>query len=277
MRTTSLIALILLSVSTLNASDAELIELIKKSIRQGPNVVLKNVTVHSATKPKELNGWEVVIMKLDFEIGGEAQSKFEMLFRNGDLVSFDILDVKNKRSVKENFTPGVDMRYYRSDRLIAGEAAAKHKIVVFSDPICPFCLDLVPDIIAFAKANPKDVALYFYHFPITSIHPSSPTIIKAAVALELKGHKNVVETLYGADFDYKVTDEKEVLKRFNAHFKTALSEADINTPAVTKHVAEDMVAASNLMIRGTPSVYIDGQKDHAQELFEALKKKFQKK
>lgn len=274
----SLLILTLLSVSVLHADDAALIGFIKNSVRKGPNVELKNVAIQSVKKPKELGGWEVVVVKLDLEINKEKQSKYEMVFRHGDLLAFDILDMKHKQSIKGNYAPPVDMRFYRSDRIIAGDKSgkAKHKIIVFSDPLCPFCLDLVPDIITFAKAHSKDVSLYFYHFPIASIHPSSPTIIKAAVALELSGRENVVETLYGNDFDHKVTDENEVLKNFNKLFHTALTSKDINTPAVENYVKEDMELASHLMIRGTPSVFIDGEKDHAHELFEQLKKEYKK-
>jgi protein-disulfide isomerase len=270
--------LTLLSASSLWADDKALVEFIKKSVRQGPNVVLNNVSIHSTKKPKELGGWEVVIVKLDFEIEKENQTKYEMVFRHGDMVAFDILDIKSKRSIKGNYSPPVDMRFYRSDRIIAGDKKGngKHKILVFSDPLCPFCLDVVPDIITFAKAHPKDVSLYFYHFPIASIHPSSPTIIKAAVALELKGEKNVVERLYQNDFDYKVTDAAAVLKNFNKHFKSSLSLKDINDPKVLHHVKEDQELASHLMIRGTPSVFIDGEKDNANKLFEKLKSTYKK-
>ncbi len=272
----SILILTLLSVSALKANDAELVEFIKKSVRQGPNVVLKNVAIDSVKKPKELGGWEVVIVKLDFQIEKENQTKYEMVFRHGDMVAFDILDMKSKRSIKSNYSPAVDMRFYRSDRIIAGDRSgkAKHKIIIFSDPLCPFCLDVVPDIIAFVKEHPKDMSLYFYHFPISSIHPSSPTIIKAAVALELKGEKNVVERLYQNDFDYKVTDTAEVLKNFNKHFNTHLTLKDIESQKVAAHVKEDIDLASHLMIRGTPSVFIDGEKDGGNKLFEKLKKEY---
>lgn len=217
-----------------------------------------------------------MILKLDLDIDKEAQSKYEMVFRHGDMVSFDIMNIKQRRSIKGNYSPSVDMRFYRSDRIIAGDRSgkAKHKIIVFSDPICPFCLDLVPDIIAFAKAHPKEVSLYFYHFPIATIHPSAPTIIKAAVALELKGERNVVERLYQNDFDYKVTDPDKVLSAFNKHFGSHLTMQDIESPKVLDHVKKDTELAGHLMIRGTPSVFIDGVKDSRHEMFEKLKKEY---
>ena len=120
------------------------------------------------------------------------------------------------------------------------------------------------------------MTLYFYHFPIGTIHPSSPTIIKAAVALELKGEKDVVEKLYRNEFDYKVTDTAEVLKNFNQFMKTDLMLKDIESMKVQHHVKEDLELAAQLMVRGTPSVFIDGVKDNGHELFEKLKAEYKK-
>lgn len=273
-------AALLLSVSFSHAAEGDqaLIDFVKKSIRKGPNVELENVTIKSVQKPKELGGWEAVIVELDFKIGGEKQTRLELLYRFGDLVSMDIREMKSARPIKDRFSPPVELKHYRSDRLIAGNEGgkAKHKLIVFSDPLCPFCLDIVPEVVDLVNKNPKEMALYFYHFPISTIHPSSPTIIKAAIALELKGQKGVVEKLYHADFDYKVVDETEVLKRFNDYFGSNLTQKDINTPAIIQHLQEDQETASMLMISGTPTVYIDGERDQGQELLDALKKKYKK-
>lgn len=270
-------AVLLLSVNGLFASEAadkELISFIKSSIRQGDGVVLKDVSIASTSSPKFLGGWEAVIMKMDFSIKGEEQTRYEVVFRSGRMVSFDMMDMQTKRSIKPKFSPPLDISHYKADRIIAGDASgkAKHKIVVFSDPLCPFCLDLVPDIIKFAQANPKDVSLYFYHFPIASIHPSSPLIIKAAIALELQGYKDVVGKLYGAEFNYKVTDPTEVLKNFNNHFGSHVTLDDVQDPKVLAHYKEDSDIAAKLMISGTPSVFVDGDKDMDHTLFENLKK-----
>jgi len=276
---TKIATAILLTVNILQASnDSELADFVKNSIRKNKNVEIKEVTVVSSVKTKELGGWEAVIVKIDLEIDKQKQSKYEILFRNGSLISFDVIDLKMKRSIKDRFSPPLEESHYKKDRIIAGDKTgnAKHRIVVFSDPLCPFCLDTVPDIITFAKEHPKDVSLYFYHLPLESLHPSSPTIIKAALALEQKGYKDVVEKLYQADFNIKITDEDKVIKLFNDYFGTKLTKNEINTESIKKHVKEDAQLANDIMVRGTPSVFIDGEKDNRNELLEKLKKKLNK-
>lgn len=272
-------AAILLSVNLLYANnDKEIADFVKNNIRKSNGVEIKSVSVSSVVKTKELGDWEAVILKIDLEIDKEKQSKYEVLFRKNNLMAFDVIDIKTRKSIKDSFSPSFENKYYKKDRIIAGDknGNAKHKIVIFSDPLCPFCLDLVPDIISFVKKHPSDISLYFYHLPLESLHPSSPTIIKAALALEESGHKDVVEKLYKAEFDPKVIDEEKVLKAFNDYFKTTLTKAQINTDSIKKHSQEDLQIASSLMVRGTPTVYIDGKKDDRGESFDKLKKKLEK-
>ena len=274
----TIIAAILLLNANLVASepypDKPLTDFIKQSIRKADGVVLKDVSVASKSSPKILGDWEAVIMRLDFNIKGEDQTRYEVIFRKDSLISFDVMDVRTKRSIKSMFSPPLDISHYKKDRIIAGDTSgkAKHKIVVFSDPLCPFCLDLVPDIIKLTQKHPKDISLYFYHFPIASIHPSSPLIIKAALALEMQGYKNVVSKLYAADFDHKVTDPQAVLKAFNDYFGSTVTLGDLEDPKVLAHYKEDSDIAAKLMISGTPSVFIDGEKDIDHSRLETIKK-----
>ncbi|MDQ1341101.1 MAG: thiol:disulfide interchange protein DsbC [Campylobacterota bacterium] len=272
-------AAILLSVNLLYANnDKEIADFVKNNIRKGDGVEIKSVTVSSVVKTKDLGDWEAVILKIDLEIDKNKQSKYEILFRKNNLMAFDVIDIKTRKSIKDSFSPPFESKYYKKDRIIAGDKSgnAKHKIVIFSDPLCPFCLDLTPDIISFVKKHPNDISLYFYHLPLESLHPSSPTIIKAALALEESGYKDVVEKLYKAEFDPKIIDEEKILKAFNEYFKTTLTKAQINTDSIKKHLQEDVQIASSAMVRGTPTVYIDGKKDDRGEAFDKLKKKLEK-
>ena len=46
----------------------------------------------------------------------------------------------------------------------------KDKIVIFSDPLCPFCMDYVPDVINYVNKNKDKIAFILLSFPIISIH-----------------------------------------------------------------------------------------------------------
>ena len=59
------------------------------------------------------------------------------------------------------------------------------------------------------KKYPEKFAIYYFHRPLEAIHPASLPLVKAAIAAELKGYKDVVLKLY----DVKVSSrEKNVNK-----------------------------------------------------------------
>jgi phosphate transport system protein len=56
--------------------------------------------------------------------------------------------------------PKIGKQYYKEEYLIAGDREAKHKLLVFSDPLCPNCTTVLPELIKDANKNPKILALY---------------------------------------------------------------------------------------------------------------------
>jgi protein-disulfide isomerase len=275
------IAVLLLGseVNAKNKNNELLLNFIKKNLRPTSGMKFLGATIADVQKNKKLIGdWEAVILQLKFKNKQEVQTRYDVIFRKGSSVAFDMYDLKNKRSLKSRFAPPLTYKYYKKDRIIYGDKTgnAKHKIVVFSDPVCPFCLDFVPEIIKLVENNPKDFSLYFYHFPLKAMHPSAPALIKAAIALELKGEKDVVKKFYQAKFDYAQRDEKKSLKEFNKYFKSNLSLKDINAKKVLKIYQEEVKMGNEIMVRGTPTIYIDGKKDDTREKFEKLQKEYKK-
>jgi protein-disulfide isomerase len=262
-----------------NKNDELLLDFIKKNLRPTSGLKFLGAKIADIQKNKKLIGdWEAVILQLKFQNNKEIQTRYDVIFRKGSSIAFDMYNLRSKRSLKSRFAPPLTYKYYKKDKIIYGDKKgnAKHKIVVFSDPVCPFCLDLVPEIIKLVENNPKDFSLYFYHFPLKALHPSAPTLTKAAIALELKGEKDVVKRLYQADFDYAQRDEKKSLKEFNKYFKSNLSLKDINSKEVLKIYEEDIKMGNEIMVRGTPTIYIDGKKDDTREKFEKLQKEYKK-
>jgi len=75
-----------------------------------------------------------------------------------------------KIPVKSQLKPDLDPNIYDDKHLIAGDKDAKHKLVVFSDPQCPFCKEIVPNMYKIVKEYPKRFALYYYHMPLLRLH-----------------------------------------------------------------------------------------------------------
>ncbi|MEF3192231.1 MAG: DsbA family protein, partial [Campylobacterales bacterium] len=231
-------------------------------------------------KLKNSNDWEAVRLMLDLTISREGKrvdyKASEVFFTAGDKIAPDLFDAKTGESLKKTLIPTIPASRYSADHLVAGRHHAKYKILVFSDPYCPFCKEFLHDALELANRYPDKVALYYYHFPLTALHPAAPTTIRAMIAAELRGLSNVTQRIYKADLDSKKSNDDEILKSVNSVLGINLSKTDLYKPAVEKRLKNDLDFAYAMMIRGTPAVFINSQADPKREKFEAIVKELKK-
>ena len=121
------------------------------------------------------------------------------------------------------------------------------------------------------RKQPKKFAIYYYHFPLPSIHPAAVELSLAAVAAELKGRKNVVLDMYKVEVNPREKDVKKILAAFNKTMKTDIKPADLKTPDVMKHYNSDMTIAEELMVGGTPTMFFDGKLDRTKRKYKEVK------
>ena len=141
--------------------------------------------------------WEAFIVDINAVIKGDRKVNQKMIwFSNGIAVTKELVDLKTGNSFSDNVSPTFKPEFYKKENLIYGNTNAKHKVAIFSDPLCPFCRSFVPEAINYMKKYPNKFAVYYYHFPLPSLHPAAVELVNAAVAVELKGRKNVVLDLY---------------------------------------------------------------------------------
>ena len=282
--TSKLLSITLLASSFLFATPIEekVSTFIKTKLKQaGPNIAVKNVKIAKKFLLEGYTGWTLYFVDVKLTVTKKgitkpAQQRYE-LFSNGKIVSLELLDIKTGESLKALASPKFDAKYYDKANLIAGNENAKHKIVVFSDPLCPFCTRMVPGLIEDAKARPDKLALYLYHFPL-SMHPAASVIVKCMVAAELKGYKDIALRTYTVDkgktikhrpedkgvaatFTMMETNEKRVLNEFNKALGTKLTIADINAPKVLNHIRKDKEIQNLMLVNSTPTLYVDNVKD----------------
>jgi thiol:disulfide interchange protein DsbC len=65
-----------------------------------------------------------------------------------------------------------------SDSLVIGDPGASKKLIVFTDPQCPFCEKLHPELKKVVEADP-DVVFFIKLMPLVKIHPEAYKISKA--------------------------------------------------------------------------------------------------
>ena len=199
-----------------NTPEDKILEFLSKSVKATKSYKIKDIRLTGSKDIETIPGWKVYFIKIDLDLVGKDKmiTISDKIFTNGILISRDFLDINSAKSIKNNFVPDFEDKFYNSSNVIAGNIDATNKLVVFSDPLCPFCMNFMPDIINFVQKYPKQFVLYYYHFPL-NIHPNSPTLIKASLVAKKQGIKDVDIKVYEEAFDFEKTDEKLVLAAFN--------------------------------------------------------------
>jgi len=272
-----LLTIILLSssISFASSADTKVENFLKKSFKGNRNIVSLKVKVIDKIKVTRVKGWDAYIVNIDAMLKSKPknrQVKQKMIwFSNGSLITQDFIDIKSGNSIKDMLAPKFKSEYYKKENLIYGNEDAKYKVAIFSDPLCPFCRAFVPGAIKEMKKQPEKYALYYYHLPLKSLHPASVTLVKVAIAAELKGYKDVVLSLYNVKVNSREKDTKKILVAFNKALKTDITLNDIKSPEVMKQYNSNMKIVDELMVQGTPTMYFNGKLDKTKRKYKEVK------
>lgn len=267
---------VLLSASLFAAnSDDAVVQFEKTRVSQNPNVKVIDIKINTK-KELPLSGWNGYILDVQANVQGKDVNVKDILFSDGKYISLELIDANSGKSLKDMVTPNLTQKYYEKSKLIAGNANAKDKIVIFSDPLCPFCIDYVPDVINYVNKNSDKVALYYYHFPLIGLHPAAAPLSKIIEVAKTKGLKDVELKVYQTNwepyFNVKSTDEKVILDAFNKEFKTNIKLEEINTKEINENLQKDMSMGEDVMVQGTPTIFVNGVKDSSRQKYETLGK-----
>ena len=143
--------------------------------------------------------------------------------------------------------------------------------MIFSDPLCPFCRTFVPEALSYMKKYPKTFSVYYYHFPLRSLHPAAIPLVKAASVAEAQGEKDILTTLYTVKVDGREPKTQKILDIFNAAQKTKITLQDISTQKVEEQLRHDMNVAQEHLVSGTPTMFFDGNKDASKTRYKNVK------
>ncbi len=246
-------------------------EFLSDQFGDNPKITKIDVKVVDVVKIPKPKGFDAYIIKVNATVkeGNRSRNvKQRMIwFSDGTVITKELTDLSSGESMVDYVKPDFKAEYYNKANLIYGDANATHRVVFFSDPLCPFCRGFVPKAIQEMQKQPKKFAIYYYHFPLDRIHPASPTLVKAAVAAELEGVKDAVLKLYKVKINPRERDVKKILKAFNKAMETNITPKDIKTKEVLEHVNKDMDIAEVLMVGGTPTVYFDDKIDNTKKKY----------
>lgn len=221
--------------------------------------------------------WSKVVFEVVFKAtGNEAPiTATDVYFINekSGLFTKELSNYKSKKEYLYDIKPLLTESIYKDTSmvLVAGNEDAKHKVVVFSDPLCPICRDTMPEMEKLATENPTEIAVYHYATPLMS-YPDSTTLVRIAMAVKLKGgdYKKAIQAIGTVDNSNPHTPRQpdEVIKLVAEKMGVTdlgITTADLSTPEMEKIMLESTEVARSLEISGTPTVYVDGEFDKTRD------------
>jgi len=236
----------------------------KRRIERNPNLKLNSIDLYFKKELKH-NNWYGYVFDISIDVNGKTQEIKDIVFSDGFMITPELQHLKNGLPFKKMMYPKLSFKYYDDKFLIAGDKNAKHKVTIFSDPLCPICIDVVPEIIKDIQDNSKNLALYYIPMPL-DMHPTARLLVKAVELAKKEGVKNIDYKVYTANFEkdfhpYKEKDDAKVLKIFNKKFGTNITMKDINNKHLEDEVKYSLQLASEALVQGTPTMFFDGDID----------------
>ncbi len=134
----------------------------------------------------------------------------------------------------------------------------------------------MPKIYEDVKANPQDLALYYYHMPLKRIHPVSDVLVRVMEVLQKDGRADDAMKMYNLKINIREKNPKVILAAIKKQFNIDIKEEDINKPEIKQAIKNDIYKANRAMITGTPTVYLDGKFDTKVDSYKELIKKSDK-
>ena len=276
-----LLSLAVITTLTVSAgSDADEVKsYVQKHMIKNKDVKVTQVDIIDSKLLDEPKGWKAFFINIHANVkkGPTVFDKVtvpETLFVKDGYTAPTLINLETGEDLKMVLKPDIKSNVYDEKHLVAGNKDAKHKLVIFTDPMCPFCREKVPEIYKAVKENPDTFALYYYHLPLLRIHPVSDIITRTMQVAKAKGVKeDKIMELYKFKVDPREVNATKVLGEIKKQFGIDVTEKEINDEKISKEITFDRDIATQSMVTGTPTLYIDGKWDPSRNKYKKLIKK----
>ncbi|MDQ7068032.1 MAG: thioredoxin domain-containing protein [Sulfurimonas sp.] len=142
------------------------------------NPKLKTIIVKvEEIKPLEdLDGWDAYIVALEATLKSKPKEIIKqkaIWFSNGVVITKELTNLSNGSQYTDEIKPDIKPSEYSRENLIYGNENAKHKVAIFSDPLCPFCKDFAPEALKYMKKSIQKSLLFIiitFHFYVFILH-----------------------------------------------------------------------------------------------------------
>ena len=278
MRIRLLIFLLITSFMQLNAmSDSSIKAYMKRYVEKKMNAKVMHVDIISSYPIKNGKGWSAYFlsMRVKAKIGKSTQEAIvpQTVFVKGDRITLKLMKKSGGKVINyaKILKPKVPDDAYDDAHFLLGSKNAPHKILFFSDPMCPFCKKKVIDIVNIVEKNPKIYGLYYYHLPLTNVHPGAEIISRAMLIFQKKGDINKMLKLYRLFIEPTETDVNKILHAIKLKTGIQLTKAQLEAPEITEALRVDMAMRRRLQVTGTPTIFIESGIEQEKSLKNMLK------
>ena len=145
----------------------------------------------------------------------------------------------------------------RSGNLI-GSAAARIRLVEFSDFQCPYCAQLQLNLQELRRRHPGQIAVMYRHFPLDGHPQAMPAAIASECAAAQGRFAEFADSVFWHQDSLAALSWSRLADRAGvadtARFKTCL-----NDPAVRQRIATDVAVGKGLALSGTPAIIVGNE------------------
>jgi len=276
-----LILLIIISVTQANAmSDNNVKSYMKRYVEKKMKSQVNQIDIISSYPIDDAKGWSVYFLsiRVKVKLGNSYQEAIvpQTVFTKGDRITLKLmkkgkLNKDGTRQKGKNYAkllkPKVPDEAYNSEHFIFGNPNAPHKILMFTDPFCPYCRGKIREVMAIVNNNPQKYALYYYHFPLVKIHPASDVTTKAMHILQKRGDITDMLKLYHLPIKASETDIDKILKAIKKKTGVTITKQEINSPETKEAINFDKSMGRRVQVTSTPTIFIDGQWDSTRKAY----------
>ncbi|MDF1880263.1 thioredoxin domain-containing protein [Sulfurimonas sp. MAG313] len=257
-----------------DSNEAKVIKFLQRGIGNNPKIISLDIKIVTTMKLDRPKGWEAYVVNLNAitKANGVEKPVFQrsIYFVGNGMVTSELFDLDSGDKLNTSLAPDFNEKYYDKKHLLFGNKNAKHKIVLFSDPLCPFCRKYVPELMMYMKKYPKTFRVYYYHAPLENVHPASIPVVKAAIIAQSQGHEEALLGIYKLDINVMEPNINKILNVFNAKFNTKISPSDMKNEEASDILKYDLLVAQQHMVVSTPVIYIDGKRDKSKIAYKSL-------
>jgi len=255
-----LVLMILATAQLLAVSQKSIEHYVKQYIEKKTHSPVQSIKTLSSYPVEGTNGWKVYFLTMDVKVKMDnvesVRTMNKVVFNKGGKIAFSLKDKQGKDYAKI-LKPKVPAMAYDKKHLLVGNENAKHKILLMSDPFCPFCQEIVPKLIETVQDNPKTFALYYYHLPLLRIHPAADVTTRAMHIFHERGQTRKLKQCYHLLVSEKEKNPKVILKAIAKKTGVLLTEQELYTPEMNRAIQFDLDMKKRLMVTGTPTIFID--------------------